>query len=136
SAGPIEFGGSVTTTGAQTYNGSVSVTAPSNVSFTTSGAAIELGGTLSATGNGIGVTLDAGAGTISLGGDVSLLDGGLVLSSATTLTAPVGMTTGAGEIQAGAVTAADQNLSITNSGGATFASIDLGAGELILDGVT
>ncbi|MCA1799658.1 MAG: hypothetical protein LC632_09455, partial [Xanthomonadaceae bacterium] len=138
-AGTVALTGSLTafdlTTAANTLavslnGGSVA----SDVAFLNSGTL-----TIGASGFTFTGGLTATAGSANLGGNVSTTDTNMTFA-AINLTAPVTLTTGAGTLGTGAVTATgDQNLSVSNatgSAGASFASLALNAGDLILSGVT
>src|SRR5690606_10294477 len=73
------------------------------------------------------------------GGEINALGASDLVFDGVTLLVPVTMSTATGDITAGAVAVmANDNLTVENasgSSGATFASLNLGTGDLILSGV-
>ncbi|MCA1799657.1 MAG: hypothetical protein LC632_09450, partial [Xanthomonadaceae bacterium] len=142
-SGPVTLDGAVaiTTTGAT--DGPVSfdstIDGAQNLTINAGAAAVTLGGAVGST-MPLGILAVNTTGTIGLAGNISTTDAAVTLASGGTLnlTAPVTLSTGTGEVTVGAVTVGGggQNLSVANSGNATFASINLGTGAFNTGGVT
>ncbi|HTZ50569.1 MAG TPA: FlgD immunoglobulin-like domain containing protein, partial [Spirochaetia bacterium] len=143
-------GGPITTTGAQTYTGAATLGAATTLT-SAAGQLVWFKSTLNGgqtfavvTANAqfdgaVGATalasLSAGGTTAINGGSVTTT-GAQTYTGAVTLGTNTTLTGGAGAITTGGVTAAGFNLILVNSGGATLASVSLGAGTFDLASVT